>query len=586
MKDDDDKRIGFDRILLQNLSVSRIRKLAHFIDLEKSAHWHARLALALQETRHLEAAIREYYISLRIDEQSWSAKSGLAACYEARQDYTLAIKWELKALANVPDDRKDVKSRFWESISNWKQEIGDVEGAIQASKEACNLDPENVIAASRHLNALNAGGRHQEILQFTEALEKTRSATTNEPIPTEILMYTGGDAFENAAKALGRLEIFSNAIETSIAAAERRKDEDTVAVLRYRFGCFKFRHFENTDEAMELWELLLESKANIEYLRSLSMNQLSQLYFGRAVNLEKQGLSPDPWISKLESLCRQAESSEGDNDVFSKEAASKVLGLWYRLHDRHDKAKACFKATVLEAIDILTDDDPENDWFGYTDLAEALLKAGDKVNASPAFAFTTARLDKLKDVREAMQKEQAMTSVKESRIEDEESTGETLGVEMNSLIIRAGPDDTVAATENIAEPVLMVETTPRKLDEISNKADDDSVVPSDDAEVEQRNPYDPTEEFWWTCDGECKSKYEAWTAVYYCEFCLDTAFCDQCIELVRTNRLTFRKCSSTHPFYQVYPTAHKMEDTNTVIVDGKTLPRTEWLANLRKQWED
>lgn len=583
MKDDGGKRIGFDRILLQNLSVSRIRKLAHFIDLEKTAYWHARLALALREANHLEAAIREYYISLRIDEQSWSAKFGLAACYEARRDYTLAIEWELNALASVPDDQKDWKRDFWQNISIWKQEIGDVEGAIQASKEACNLHPENMFAASRHLNALNAGGRHQEILQFTEALEKTRSATTNEanePIQFEILMHLGGEALENAAKALGRLEFFSNAIETSIAAAERRKSEYYVAELQYRFGCFKFRHFENTDEAMELWELVLES-----HLRSSSMNQLSQLYFDRAVNLEKQGLSPDPWISKLESLCRQADSSEGDDDVFSKEDASKVLGLWYRLHDKHDKAKACFKATVLEAIDILTDDDPENDWFGYTGLAEALLMAGDKVNASAAFAFTTARLDKLKDVREAMQKEQAMTSVKESRIEDEESTGETLGVEMNSLVIRAGRDDTVTTSENIAEPVLMVETTHRKLDEISNKADDDSVVSSDDAEVEQRNPYDPTKVFWWTCDGECKSKYEAWTAFYFCELCLDTAFCDQCIELVRTDRLTFRKCSSTHPFYQVYPTAHKMEDTNTVIVDGKTLPRTEWLANLRKQWE-
>lgn len=561
---------------MQKLSVYRIRKLAHFINLEKTAYWHARLALALRQTNHLEAAIREYHTSLRIDEQSWSAKSGLAQCYAARQDYKLAIEWGLKALASVPDDQIDPKSDLWQSISGWKLENEDVEGAIQASKEAWNLKPEDVFAASGYLDALDAGGRYQEMLRFAEGLEKTISMTTNESILTQMLSIFGGKVLGNAAKALGRLEFVSNAIETSIAAAERKKHEGNVAELRYQYGCFKSRHIQNTDEAMELWELVLKSKANIEYLRSWSMDELSQLYFDRAVNLEKQGLSPDPWISKLESLCKQAKSSEGGDDVFSNEDASMVLGLWYRLHDEHDRAKACFKATILQAIDILTDDDPENDWRGYSSLAEALLMAGDKVNASPAFAFTTARLDKSKNGREAMQKKQAMASVKEIR------------VDMNSLVIKAGPDDTVATTGNIAEPVLMVETTPRKLEEISDKADDDSVVAFDDAEVEQSNHYDPTETCWWTCDGECKGryKYEAWTAFYFCEFCLDTGFCDQCIELVRTDRLPFRKCSSTHPFYQIYPTAHKLEDVNTVVVDGKTLPRTEWLANLRKQWEE
>lgn len=53
---------------------------------------------------------------------------------------------------------------------------------------------------------------------------------------------------------------------------------------------------------------------------------------------------------------------------------------------------------ILEAIGILADDDKDNT-LGYVNLAEPLLKAGDKVNASPAFAFTTARLDKLKDDR-------------------------------------------------------------------------------------------------------------------------------------------------------------------------------------------
>lgn len=591
-KDEDGKRIGFDRFLWQEISVSKIRKLAHFIDLEKNAHWHARLATALRENNHLDAAIREYHISIGLDEQGWSAKLDLAECYEQRQDYTLAIDWARNSLTGIPDNQKDIKSTHWHMISRWKLEIGDIEGEIEASRETCKLNPEGIVAAVGNLSALEAGGRFQEMVEFAESLEKLRSAIVEESFLTEMLLFGGGDEeLGNAAKALGRLEFVSNAIETSIAAAERKKFSWPVAYQRYRFGCFKFKWLQNTDEAMELWELVLESTADTKKLdqssgtRRNSTDQLSQLYFDRAIKSEKKGLSSDPWISKLDRLSRQIKGSEGDDDVFSMGAASMVLGLWYRLHNKHDKAKVCFTPQTLEAIDLLTDDDPENDRWGYCKLALVLLMAGDKVNASPAFAFTTTGIDIKKDARQAMQRKIAMRAVKESPTEDKQCKKVTLGVEMNSLIIGAGPDDAMAITDTIAAPALMVETTTRPFNQICNNADDNSPVPSNNAEIEESKSGDLTQSNQWGCDGICKSKEEAWTAFYICEFCWQIGFCDQCVELVRTDRLPFRICSSSHPFYQIWPNAQKMTDMNTVVVDGKTLPRTEWLANLRKEWE-
>ncbi|MCJ1263980.1 hypothetical protein MMC22_003851 [Lobaria immixta] len=571
-KDEDGKRIGFDRFLWQEISVSKIRKLAHFIDLEKSAHWHARLATALRENNHLDAAIREYHISIGLDEQGWSAKLDLAECYEQRQDYTLAIDWARNSLTGISDNQKDIKSTHWRMISRWKLEIGDVEGGIEASREACKLNPEGIVAAVGNLSALEAGGRFQEMLEFAESLKKPRSAKAEKSFLTEMLLFRGEEELGNAAKALGRLEFVSNAMETSIAAAEREKWLWNLADLRYRFGCFKFKWLHNTDEAMEYWERVLESTADTKNLdefyglRINSTDQLSQLYFDRAIKSEKKGLSSDPWISKLDRLSRQIKGSEGDDDVFSMGAASMMLGLWYRLHNKHDKAKVCFTPQILEAIDLLTDDDPENDQWGYCKLALVLLMAGDKVNASPAFAFTTTGIDIRKDARQAMQRKIAMRAVKESPTEDKQCKEVTLGVEMNSLIIGAGPDDAMAITDTIAAPALMVETTTRPFNQICNNADDNSPVPSNDAEIEESKSGDLTQSNQWGCDGICKSKEEAWTAYYICEFCWQIGFCDQCVELI-------------------WPNAQKMTDMNTVVVDGKTLPRTEWLANLRKGWE-
>ena len=47
-----------------------------------------------------------------------------------------------------------------------------------------------------------------------------------------------------------------------------------------------------------------------------------------------------------------------------------MLGLWYHLQGNNKEAEACFKASILQGINILTDDDPENGIWGYTTLAE------------------------------------------------------------------------------------------------------------------------------------------------------------------------------------------------------------------------
>ena len=112
----------------------------------------------------------------------------------------------------------------------------------------------------------------------------------------------------------------------------------------------------------------------------MSSDALSELYFARAMAAEKQGSDPSPWITKLSALATHKKSesdSDGDSEeVLSTRDASLVLGLWHRLHDRHDEAKACFKAKILDAITILTDTDPDNDIWGYSELAQTFLMAG------------------------------------------------------------------------------------------------------------------------------------------------------------------------------------------------------------------
>ena len=91
--------------------------------------------------------------------------------------------------------------------------------------------------------------------------------------------------------------------------------------------------------------------------------------------------------------------------------------------------------------------------------------------------------------------------------------------------------------------------------------------------------------FPWSCDGRCRRPVEDWQEIHFCEICSNfTCFCDECIKLVKTGTLSFRKCDESHTFYQGYPLSKELQDIATVRTEGKVLPRTEWLEALRKEW--
>lgn len=586
--------MNLDRLYLKEIPLSRLRLLAEFAGFEKTPRWHARLGKVLREAKYVDAAIKEFLIAIRMDEQYWGAKDGLALCYGELKEFALAIEWEQKALALVPKEDEDMKGSCWQDICRWRLEINDVDGAIKASKEAYSLDPEDPSAMNWHITTLEAGSRLEEMLEFVEGLERKNSPTTGESLLTELLSTATDvhDKIAHAARALGRLDFVLNGIETAIAGAERKEDAESLATLRYHLATFKFRHTDNKEEAMDMWEYVLESTAERKnawdfwFSRTYSSDQLSQLYFGEAIAAEKAGARPDYWISKLERLSKQDKGLNSERDVYSTKNASLILGLWYRLHGQVDEAHACFRAKVLEGIDILTDDDPNNDMWGYSTLAETLLIAGDKENAAAAFAITNAPLDKLKASRRAEQtrKEQARGGSNGWNNAEEEGLQIAARLESESNSSPKGPStDPVVNNEGTEAITEKAAATPEDSLADRSKVDDAPV----EIEANEGNPSDDISSyFMWSCDGQCKRKVEDWTALYFCEHCLSTCFCDQCIELVKTKKLPFRKCDPEHPFYQVYPVGEKMEEIAAVKVDGKIMPHTEWLEKLRKTWAE
>lgn len=569
---------------MSDLPLKRLQLLAEYGGFEKNAYWHRRLGRVYRDAAYNNAAIKEYTTSIKMDSQDSYALQGLAFCYEERKDYLSAIESHYKALAALPKESRVEKAEILLQISRWSILLEDMEGAIKASHEAYFSSPEDANTAIGYLTALEKNREFAAIMNFAASLETRDSPYEGENMLTFLFIETWGwNTLSHAASRLGKIDSLDQSMREALEAAERRESSRelssskvTLYELYFQYGLlnradFLYTYAYKTDEAIETCERVLSKEKlgqGFSDLRERAKDRLSELYYHKAKAAECAGIRFDHWVTKLESLA-QPSNAKDVKGVSASKASSLMLGLWYRLHGREHEAKLCFRTQILDCIDILTDDDPGNDMSGYIDLAPILLKAGDRDSAEAAFAVTTVPLDRLKENRRAARR---------ASDEDEALKVKTMTVPMHSTVVRVLAESGMETVEN-----KDTEANP-------HVTDDNTVVPDDKIDMNsaemntQIEPDDDTSRFGWGCDGQCNRSVEDWEELHFCEICIDTCFCDECIKLVKSTSLPFRKCDADHTFHQAYPPRGELLDVATARTEGKIVPRAEWVEALRKEW--
>ena len=568
--------------------MKRLRLLAEYGGFEQNAYWHRRLAEIYRMAGYIDAATKESNISIRMDDQNNAALEGMALCYGQRKDYLSAIEWEYKALAVVPNESRVKKAELLQRISEWKTLLDDKDGAIEASHAAYSLSPQDTDTSIGYLSALEDNLDFQAILDLAAKLETADSARKGENMLTCLFVDTWGRAHDiigNAARRLDRIDSIEQPMRDALAAVERRKSTRGLPSSdSARYECllgwadFLNKYAYKMDEAIEVYETTLESlpkrttSSEFWYPGTWIKDSLCQLYYHKAKTAECAGTPFDDWVLKLEGLAKASNAKDVQDVSASENSTLMLLGLWYRLHGREQEAKSCFRPQILNGIDTLTDDDPENDLFGYMTLAATLLKAGDRENAGAAFAVTTAPLDRLKEKRRAAQK---------ARGEDRTSEEKTIRPPLQATDA-ASPTEFLTSSTEKSDP----EENPRVT---TNDADTNTVAPTDNLDTDSAEMTTQIKQFddlfTWSCDGKCRRRVEDWQEIHFCEICTDyTCFCDECVKRVQDGTLPFRKCDASHTFFKGYPLSEEVRDVATVRSEGRILPRTEWLEALRKEW--
>jgi hypothetical protein len=102
---------------------------------------------------------------------------------------------------------------------------------------------------------------------------------------------------------------------------------------------------------------------------------------------------------------------------------TRLYGFWLQEYEHAEKSvwKDCFRPSVLEAIEILSDDDPYNDQTGYASFAIALLHASNIDNGTSALSKSTRFLGDNTSLASKMIQSEEAGDFKQPEIKDSKS---------------------------------------------------------------------------------------------------------------------------------------------------------------------
>jgi tetratricopeptide (TPR) repeat protein len=285
-----------------NMTVERIKQLAEFADVAKTEHWYAGLAWIMMEGKYFEPAMEHFRTAIDMNSMLWVAMEGLARCLGDLYRYEEAISWMNKALDSLPENLQFVATYFWPRISDWKLQLGDIDGAIESSKTQYELNRDDFWSITNYVWTLHYGRRSLTIVDLVKELDERESDDFTRSLLVQLISY-GRDFFVPVGLAgvssgsTEALEIMRAAIDDSIIAADTDTDVPEISVsTRIKGADFNYRYLGRIDEAMTLWEAALQfiaaqlsasGKNSFMTERSDCSSRLAEAYFNKAVSAKK-----------------------------------------------------------------------------------------------------------------------------------------------------------------------------------------------------------------------------------------------------------------------------------------------------------
>jgi hypothetical protein len=532
------------------------------IDPDKDYEWTRCIGRTLRAYGQVDEAIKYYKKAITLTDDAFYAEWGLASAYANQGDYQTAIDIVEGLRNRLKDGVPQVENptltmlEMCTLLAGWYREVKRYEEALEIFDESLKENPDGYFLYKEKILLFCSMENYQRIFGLLQELSTQRDAegiskrsrlwhlnafvdplyqscllaakVTNQiPLLVSILRQAAKDTLEPSYVPLaGSLKGFWRVTNTFFA------DEYAWPIAK-------------TDEeksiVVESWERNAHEAGvlGITNLRQLIGKHLAQVYVDRMRQFSPEAPEVQSIINKLSDLAFE-DSAEQEQWVIGLNTGL-LLARYESVQGNEEGAMKVTRGIVKVGLDLLSDEDPDNDWQGYSRLAAALMYCGDDENALAAWSLIRP-------------------------MEYDEKKGET------------------AAARN-AEHVNGAPTTNG-----DSKGEEDPKSTAVKAEAgENAVGGEPAGPLSYMCDGDCDPT-TSWTYandIYVCKDCLDVMFDEKCLGLLKAGKLTVNVCNPKHEFLHVpkwdLEEAEK-RGTDHVRLRGEKVPVSEWLNQLRKKW--
>ena len=368
------------------------------VKIPKDSLWYERLGYTYLHHTETEFSIKAFLSAKALPSCSWRVSEGLANAYAAKKNLDSALQEMEIVLAELRGKRerttteKDelvknlIKAATWQLVNNTD--------AIEKLQEAMQLDEYEYGSHYEILQIFFRTGQGSEALKLLSELKmragRDGSVTQLEAMLIEFSKWNYSlSCFEMVFSAAKQHDIFQTIleiIERAITSAREREANLELADLLLCQGVALAGHSseENRHEsALTRWTegyaLALES--GYWYCARLAANFVFNYHFSKIRTEQTAAHEIEVHVEKVEAMALSTNSPE-----VAPRLRLMLASLYVRL-EKHDAAQNLLLNDLKRGFDLLSDNDPENDYMGFRDIGSIMMHTGDDLNALSAWSL-------------------------------------------------------------------------------------------------------------------------------------------------------------------------------------------------------
>ncbi|KAJ5160763.1 uncharacterized protein N7482_007767 [Penicillium canariense] len=410
----------------KKIPASRIHEVAEWgrqcLGLDSLGYEETRnVARTLRSFEKLDDAVETFKRASSLEEDNWFARWGLAETYKLQGKYALAVETQEAVQASVESGKSKLGNagnylhKINRDLALYHKEAGNAEKALDIYESILQEYPDDYQSALAMTLVLHDKGGYTQLIEFLERLKRSKDEVTGLDRRTQIFHeYYWNDDYHGTIAAAGKLlngsgiTTLKDSYRTAVDAAEEKvqlaKDQlnreeemcakETMAMLMHHCARFFYNNYTCAEEK----EMALSMRVRIIQLDENEMSwylgraklyatwDLSGLYFEKALQAGQGTELAAKYIDDLEHLAT-LKSDATLTDQTREKYPRQLLARYYARCGNMDKAKNMIRPFVKFSIDLLSDDDPSNDWQGFQGLATHFMFAGQDDNSLAAWSL-------------------------------------------------------------------------------------------------------------------------------------------------------------------------------------------------------